>query len=279
MDRWTGRTSRRDEPFSWWGYRTGPAQPLSIVELIDRGSLDARTAAFLWLAIERRASLVVAATPPQAGKTTTLTALLDFLPAGVEPIFLRGWYERFAFLQTTSPERAYLLCNEISAHLPTYLWGRGVRRLFEAMRDGYGMATTMHAEGAAAVLDLLAAFPLEVPRSLLGGIDLVVTLGVATGVTGPTRRVVRVEAIAGQDGCPAPETIAARETVLAPLDAPAGRLVGCLTSRLGMQVAEATAELARRERALERLRAEGTRDIAAVRAALRAVAGGDGARP
>ena len=68
MGRWSvDRQRRHDEPFGWWGYRAEPAEPRSIVELIERGSLDARLAAFLWLAIERRASLAVTAAPPQAG--------------------------------------------------------------------------------------------------------------------------------------------------------------------------------------------------------------------
>lgn len=258
----------RGEPLGWWGYRTEP-RPLSIVELIERGSLDSRTAAFLWLAVEQRASVVVAALPPQAGKTTTLTALLDFLPPQVTPIYLRGWYERFDFPPGTRPERAYLLCNEISSHLPTYLWGRGVRQLFELMRAGYGMATTMHAAGAAGVIDLLAGFPLEVPRALLSEIDLVITLGAGAAPSGPLRRVVRIEVIGDDAGEPSPETIAERDGLLGAFGAPAGRLIGVLQRRFGLESARATAELARRELLLDRLRADRVLAAPAVRLALR----------
>ncbi|HET9017148.1 MAG TPA: type II secretion system protein E [Thermomicrobiaceae bacterium] len=267
------RARHHDEPFGWWGYRADRPVPLSVVELIARGSLDARLAGFLWLALERRASVVVAARPPEAGKTTTLTALLDFLPVSVRPIYLRGWYERFEFLDETTPEQAYLLCNEISSHLPTYLWGRGVRRLFAAMRDGYGMATTVHAGGAAEVVDLLAAYPLEVPPELIRGIDLVLTLGVGLGPGGPVRRVMRLERIGSGDGWPVPETIAARDVLLGALDAPAGRLTGVLVERFGLEPAAAIAELAGREHFLERLRDRGVRSVEAVRRELRAWTG------
>lgn len=263
-----GSQKRHDEPFGWWGYRAGPPAPLSIIELIERGSLDARLAAFLWLVIERRASLAVAATLPEAGKTTTLTALLDFLPPDVETIYLRGWYERFEFLETTAPASTYLLCNEISSHLPTYLWGRGVRRLFEAMRAGYGAATTIHANGAAEIIDLLTAFPLEVPIALLGALDLVLTLSVGLGPTGMTRRVVRLEIINERAGQPAPERIAWRDGLLGQLRSRTGRLIAILRDRFALEEAEAIAELARRERYLDGLRRNGVRSVPAVREAI-----------
>ena len=263
------RVHRHDEPFGWWGYRAELPKPLSVVELITRGSLDARTAAFLWLALEQRASLAVAARPPEAGKTTTLTALLDFLPPAVQPVYLRGWYERFDFLDETTPEQSYLLCNEISSHLPTYLWGRGVRRLFEAMRDGYGMATTVHASGAAEVVSLLAAYPLEVPLDLICAIDLVLTLGVGLGPSGLVHRLMRLELIGPGDAWPVLETIAARDVLLGPLEAPAGRLIGVLVERFGLDPDQAIAELAGRERYLERLRDRGVLTVDAVRRAIR----------
>ncbi|HUZ03153.1 MAG TPA: type II secretion system protein E [Thermomicrobiaceae bacterium] len=259
---------RHDEPFGWWGYRADLPTPLSMVELISRGSLDARTAAFLWLALEQRASLVVAARPPGAGKTTTLTALLDFLPPEVKPIYLRGWYERFDFLEESAPEQSYLLCNEISSHLPTYLWGRGVRRLFEAVRDGYGMATTVHAGGAAEVISVLEAYPLEVPHELVCGIDLVLTLGVGLGPSGLVHRLMALELITPGLARPLLETIAARDVLLGPLEAPAGRLIGVLVERFGLAPEQAIAELAGRERYLERLRDRGVLAVDAVRRAI-----------
>ncbi len=270
------RSSKPDggygEPFSWWGYRRGAPSPLSVVDLIERGSLDARLAAFLWLALERRASLMVVAAPPEAGKTTTLTALVDFLPPEVEPIYLRGWYERFAFLDEARPDRVYLLCNEISSHLPTYLWGPGVRRLFEALHRGYAMAATMHAAGPEEALATLASYPLEVPVAWLAELDLVLTLGVGRGPSGLLRRVMRVDRIVGREAQPVVEPVAVRDVLLGPLQSRPGRLIGVLEEQFGLEVGEATEELARRERFLERLRREGRRAPAEVRAAIRRLA-------
>ncbi|HCG28812.1 MAG TPA: hypothetical protein DEU95_03485, partial [Chloroflexi bacterium] len=83
------------QPFGWWGSRWTSSNGHSLLWLIERGALDVLTAAFLSIAVELRASFIVVAEPHEAGKTTMLTALADFLPDDCEPIFLRGWYERF----------------------------------------------------------------------------------------------------------------------------------------------------------------------------------------
>lgn len=257
------------EPFGWWGQRVdGPRR--SISALVAGGVLTARVAAFLWLALEHRATLVVAAEPHGAGKTTFLTALLDFLPAATAPTFLRGWYERFAFLETTTPGTAYLLCNEISSHLPIYLWGRGVRRVFEAVAAGYGMATTVHGGGAADVLALLTAYPLEVPLEQAAGIDFVLTLGVGMRQGETARRLMRLEDVRWEParGEVEIEVLAERDVLLGPLVARPGRLVSALTARYGLDPDEAANELARRERLLESLAHDGVTDPGAVRAAI-----------
>ena len=253
-------TSDRGEPFGWWGHRPSPDQPLSIVDLLRSGNLDARVAAFLWLALERRASLVVTSTLEDAGKTTLLTALLDFLPPDIEAIFLRGWYERFDFVESRDPASTYLLCNEISDNLPTYLWGPGVRRLFETVELGYGLATTVHGKNAAEVIDLLTSFPLEVPRRLLGRIDFVLTLGGGSRSAGYLRRLMRVEMIRASDTGDDlhVESLAERDVLLGPLVTRPGQLIGVLTDRFGMKLTDATTQLARREQFLDQLVRGGT---------------------
>jgi flagellar protein FlaI len=77
--------------------------PLSIVELIRRGTLDAELAALLWLLVEARLPVIVGATPQRAGKTTLLVALLDFLPPGAQVVTLGGFEETFDWLPEARP--------------------------------------------------------------------------------------------------------------------------------------------------------------------------------
>jgi hypothetical protein len=183
----------REHPPAWWAWPWRLPRPLTIVELIAAGSLDARVAALLWVALERRASLLVVAGPNGAGKTVTLTALLDFLDPAVERRHLQGMAEDFVFAGDAEPKRTYLLCNEISDHLPIYLWGRRVRRLFELAAEGYGVAATLHADSTAETLDFLRAPPLLVPDALLAAVPLVVVLGLVRRGGEWLRRVVAVD--------------------------------------------------------------------------------------
>lgn len=89
--------SATDHPASR-GFHEPDRKPRSILELVAGGELDTGLAALLWLLLEARVPVVVAAAPPLAGKTTLLTALLDFLPADTRRVVLRGVAEDFAWL-------------------------------------------------------------------------------------------------------------------------------------------------------------------------------------
>lgn len=54
---------------------------LSVVDLLDAGTLDLRLAAYLMRVIGRGASILACAGPGGTGKTTLMAALLFFLPS------------------------------------------------------------------------------------------------------------------------------------------------------------------------------------------------------
>lgn len=171
-------TNDYHEPFLWWGPVWAPPPPRTMVDLLRERVITPAVAAMLWAALTRRRSIVVAAGPRGVGKTTLLTALLDFLPPGTRRLYLRGCYESFAFLDdaTVFPSDSVLLVNEISPHLPAYLWGPGVRRLFQAARNGFMFAATAHASTVGDLVGQLAGYPLRVPLSELATINLALFL-------------------------------------------------------------------------------------------------------
>jgi hypothetical protein len=150
-------------PEGWWGYHWAPPRPMSVVEIVGSGTIDARLMAVLWAVVSRRRSVMLSSEAPQAGKTTTLSALVDFLPAETVGVFLRGWWEDFAWLDEVPAERAYLLINELSDHLPIYVWGRNARGALMLAGKGWGMGGTMHADSLDEAIDTL--------RSDLGATD------------------------------------------------------------------------------------------------------------
>ena len=133
--------------------------PLSIAQIIALRSVDAETIALTWLLLEHGASLTIAgptAPVPGAGKSTTMHALLQFLPAGSSVAYMSGKYETFAFtsLPDSRPANTYALCNEISDHQTTYMWGATARRYLTLPAHGYHIATTVHADTIDDVLHL-----------------------------------------------------------------------------------------------------------------------------
>ena len=173
----------------WWHYES--RRPLSLAQIVALGSVDTYTAALVWLILEHGASLTVAGpTDPQPGigKTTTLNALLQFLPEGTALAYMSGTYEDFAFtrLPDIEPERTYALCNEVSDHLPIYMWGRVARRYLTLPARGYHVATSVHADTIREVVRMYQR-DLRVPVEDIRRLGLVINIGL-TGRVYPLRR-------------------------------------------------------------------------------------------
>ena len=170
------------------GMALGAARrPMSIIELIRAGNLDARLAAMLWIAMERGASLIVAADPPSSGKTTTLSALLAFTPPDTAVYFTRGQGETFSLPPRSDSYPTYILINEMSDHIPVYTWDDNARRAFELLADGYSMATTMHDETVEGVIRQLRE-DLSIPAEHIAKLTFIITMYVGR-LGGMMRRV------------------------------------------------------------------------------------------
>ena len=190
-----------NQPVSWWGWHWEPPVPLSIVQILQAGNMPPRLAAMFWLAMERGASLIVAADPPSAGKTATLTALLSLTPPDTVAYFTRGIGETFTLPPRTDAYPTYILVNEMSDDLPVYTWDGHARRVFELMAEGYSLATTMHANTVDEVLAMLEE-EIGVPRDHIAKLTFVVPLHLSYGPAGTrsTRRRVTEVAFLQPDG-------------------------------------------------------------------------------
>jgi len=260
-----------DVPIGWWGWNWEPPVPMSVTEILAAGNLDARTAALCWLVLEAHGSILIAAEQPHSGKTTTLTAFLDLLSADVRRVFIRGWAETFDYLRHTDPRRTLLLANELSSHLPVYLWGPKAVQVFRSLRRGYALASTLHADSAEEAAAQLTG-ELGVDPEDLACIDLLVVMrmyriGAAYGPI--ARRVVSAHRIVpdpqgGVRLVPLVEWDAERD-IHEHDDATQLEL---LCHRRGGQIEALRAELDVRAAYLTELGARGVVTIAAVRAAI-----------
>jgi len=244
-----------NQPESWWGWH-GYNQPqaMSITQIMRAGTFPPRIGAILWLAMERGRSIILAADPPGAGKTTILTALLAFAKPEASVYFTRGWGETFP-LPTQSPDDPplYILINEISDHLPVYSWGPYVQKTFELAADGYSFASTMHAETVEGVLEQLTE-ECDVPADHLGLLAFVVPMYVGHANGARVRRVSEIAVLEPLARSYDRHTIARWDRAADSYDilsTPAQINAGA--RRLGMEEDEFLDELARRQQLLEEL--------------------------
>ena len=260
-----------NRPVAWWGYHWSPPEPLSIIEIIERGSMSPRLAALFWLGLERGASIMVAADPPTAGKTTTLTALLAFAPRESLAYFTRGLGETFDLPPLNGSNPTYILVNEMTDHLAVYTWGQYARRAFELLAQGYSLATTTHAETVVGVLDVLEKH-LRIPRKQIAHLTFVATIHLGYGNGRALRRMSEV-AFVQPDGDSGEalqlSTVAAwnpRDDSFRVLESP--EQVAALAAWAGMPAEALLAELAEREEFLRGLQRQGVRDPRAVQEAV-----------
>jgi energy-coupling factor transporter ATP-binding protein EcfA2 len=163
-----------DLPAHWWGPFGRRSTVLSIQDLIANRTISVDLAAWLWLLIEAGASTLVCAGPGGAGKTTLLTALTAFIGPNRAPYVVRGAYDPLDAIAGRPPAETVLLLNEISAHLPIYVWGPGARRVFEAGLAGAQLLGTAHAITPGGAAWELTAPPVHASDSDLRLWDLVV---------------------------------------------------------------------------------------------------------
>lgn len=175
-----------------WHYESD--RPLSVAQLIAAGSIDARSAALLWLLVERHRSVIVSGPTdptPGVGKTTTLNALLGFLPIGSTMVYTMGMFEDFGFVSEVDAATTCVLANEVSDHLRIYMWGRVARSLLRLPGDGFAVATSCHADTIDDVMTMLRQ-DLRIPADEVKQLGVIVNIGLVGRQWPPQRRFLTI---------------------------------------------------------------------------------------
>jgi hypothetical protein len=180
------------DPYERYYWHYDSRRPLSVAQIITLQSVDEETAALAWLLLEHGASLTVAGpTDPQPGigKTTTLNALMQFFPEGTALAYMSGMYENFGFtrLPDIDPATTYALCNEVSNHLPIYMWGRVAQRYLNLTAQGYHIATSVHADTIDDVISMYR-HDLHLKAEDVRRLGLVINIGLVGQIYPPRRR-------------------------------------------------------------------------------------------
>jgi len=208
--------TRRGSTFTIRRFRV---DPLTISDLITFNTLSSEIAAYFWYIIENRASVLVAG-GVAVGKTSTLNCLSMFIKPELKvvsvedtaelnlphenwiPSVVRTGYgfenkglgaiSLFDLLKAAVRQRPdYIILGEVR--------GEEAYTLFQAMATGHLGMCTIHAESVDAVIQRLESEPMNIPRSLLTMID-VIMVQTRTEIDGkPARRAFSISEVAGLD--------------------------------------------------------------------------------
>ena len=181
-------------------------KPLSLLTLIDGGSLDYTMAAYLWIMLQEGMSAFVSG-ETASGKTTLLNALMAFISPNAKIVSIedtaevqaphKNWTREitrgagkglnssdvgmFDLLKAALRQRPnYIIVGEI----------RGVEGAiaFQAIQTGHPVLSTFHAASVEKLIQRLTGDPINVPKTYVDNLNLVI---IQSAVRRPDGRIVR----------------------------------------------------------------------------------------
>ncbi len=140
---------------------------LSVVDLIEDGTLDIAVAGWLLARVAEGASFLCAAGPGGVGKTTLMACLLSFLPPGERILTVT---DPRSLAEPDGP--TCYLCHEIGAgHWYGYLWGEDAAEFLALRRQGR-IAASLHADSPEEVAAQLLGPGVNATEADLAAVDL-----------------------------------------------------------------------------------------------------------
>jgi len=192
--------------------------PLSILELIELGTLDYMMAAYLSLVIEEGMNVFISG-ETASGKTTTLNALTTFIPPDAKVVSIedtpelqvphKNWV-REVVRGAKSDEKAaevtmFDLLKAALRQRPNVIIvgeirGKEGNIAFQAMQTGHAVMATFHAASVEKLIQRLTGDPINVPRTYIDNLNVVVIQSAVKLPEGRLgRRVLSINEIVGYD--------------------------------------------------------------------------------
>ena len=168
--------------------------PLTIVDLIMNETIDESIAAYLWMLMENKMSVMVVG-PTGAGKTTALNAIAclvrpDYKMISVEEVQeinlpQENWISTIARTgfggDNEGEVTLYDLIKSAVRHRPVLILVGEIRGeeayvLFQALATGHGGLCTMHADDVDTVIKRLTQPPMNIPENILSLMNCVIVV-------------------------------------------------------------------------------------------------------
>ena len=204
--------SKRGDTFT---IRKIKANPFTIIDLINFGTVSPHMAAYFWILVENVRSIIVAGATA-SGKTALLNSISMFIrpemkvvtieevrelhlhenwiPMVTRPSFQPGVQEvtLFDLLKSSLRQRPdYIIVGEIR--------GEEAYTLFQSISVGHGGLCTIHAEDVETVEKRLLTKPMNIPPMLIPMMNAIVLIGRTKLNETTVRRVLDVSEITGVD--------------------------------------------------------------------------------
>jgi flagellar protein FlaI len=191
--------------------------PITIVDMIGFGTVSPLLAAYLWIAIEHKRTMLIMGVTG-SGKTTLLNSILNLVMPSYKIVTIedtpeirlptKNWVQLVARPSYAAGEsRAgeitlYDLVRVSLRYRPDIIVVGEVRGaeayvLFQSIATGHGGATTIHAENIDAAIKRLTSPPMNIPESYIPLINIAlmverVSIKDSKGRTRAARRVTRI---------------------------------------------------------------------------------------
>ncbi len=168
------------------------ANPFTIIDLINLGTVPSQLAAYFWILIENKRS-IIASGATASGKTGLLNAICTFIPPEMKVVTIEevrelrlheNWIPMvtrpslqagiqevtlFDLLKSSLRQRPdYIIVGEIR--------GEEAYTLFQSISVGHGGMCTIHAEDVSAVEKRLLTKPMDIPPMLIPMMNVVAQL-------------------------------------------------------------------------------------------------------
>jgi len=191
--------------------------PLTVTDLVGWKTLSTEMAAHLWLAVQYGESMLTSG-GTASGKTTTLNAISHFIPPSAKIITIEdtremnlphdNWIagltrevkgnveggaksiDMFALLVASLRQRPeYMIIGEVR--------GAETMAVFQAMATGQTCYATIHADSMASIVHRLENPPINIPRILILGLNLVILQAQVRVKNQRTRRIKELVEVIG----------------------------------------------------------------------------------
>jgi flagellar protein FlaI len=189
--------------------------PLTMADLVGWKTLSKEMAAHLWLAVQYGESMMVSG-GTASGKTTTLNAISHFIPPSAKVITIEDTREVqlphenwiAGLTREKKGERGgmnidmYALLIAALRQRPEYMIvgevrGKETMAVFQAMATGQTTYATIHADSVASIIHRLENPPINIPRILILGLNLVLLQAQVKVKGRRTRRIRELAEIIG----------------------------------------------------------------------------------